>query len=452
MRSATVAVAAFALAVAGCRSGSASTSTDASTVASAVAPQDAAIPDAPMRALPAPERLLAPFRGTKAHGFVAVTNTDGSIAREARRTIVSLVTGEALDLTKPVLIASFTKLWTAVATLRMVERVELSLDLTVKEALPELASRPWASSTIRELRTHTSLLPELDEKGGYYRRSDVDVSSPVSSLVSALVSALAKHVPRDWTEKRGIYKYRNSELAMVGAILAQRSTLSAERVLAREVFEPDGMKHAGLLLTTASPPGLDLAPMGPIRPQNFFTAGAGYASAGDLLAFFEALAGEVLLTAASKALLFDGATERNGGALGWGCSRLFSRGQARHHRVDRRRHRGGAPSRRQGHRLLARPRRARVITVAARACGAGLRYLFSFGRGGAGGAHARSRAGASATASRSGGARGRTRMGRPARRSRLIARVLAEVVRARGQSMPDGFGIEHAPYVAGWMA
>jgi CubicO group peptidase (beta-lactamase class C family) len=102
---------------------------------------------------------------------------------------------------------------------------------------------------------------------------------------------------------------------MVGAILAQRSKMPADRVLAREVFEPAEMKHAGLLVTTA-PPGLDLAPMGTIRPQNFFTAGAGYASASDLLAFFEALAGEVLLTAASKALLFDGAAERDNGALG----------------------------------------------------------------------------------------------------------------------------------------
>ena len=56
--------------------------------------------------------------------------------------------------------------------------------------------------------------------------------------------------------------------------------------------------------------------MGLIRAQNFFTAGAGYASASDLLAFFEALAGAALLTEASKALLFEGTTERSGGALG----------------------------------------------------------------------------------------------------------------------------------------
>lgn len=259
------------------------------------------------RALPSPARLLAPFRGTNARGFVAVANTDRALPREARRSVLDLAGGTA-DGSKPVLVASFTKLFTAVATLRMVARGELSLDATVKETLPALASRPWASSTLRELLTHTSLVPELDDRGGFYRRRDVDFSDPTA--------VLAASIPRDWTEKRGTYKYRNAELALVGAILAERAKSSAERVLAREVFEPAGMTHAGLLVTRG-PAELDLRPMGAIRPHNFFTAGAGYASADDLLAFFEALAGAELLDAASKALLFDGVAERgNGGALG----------------------------------------------------------------------------------------------------------------------------------------
>ena len=212
--------------MAGCRSSDTQTATakpdaafmearaDASSVVPAEASTDAraADLDPTRRPLPSTERLLAPFRGTKARGFVALTNTD---PLGALRTSVSLAKGEALDLARPVLVASFTKLWTAVAALRMVERGELTLDQTIKEALPELASRPWAASTIRELLTHTSLVPELDEKGGYYRRVEVDFSSPVT--------VLSTYVPRDWTEKRGIYKYRNSELALVGAILAQRS-------------------------------------------------------------------------------------------------------------------------------------------------------------------------------------------------------------------------------------
>ena len=252
------------------------------------------------RALPRAEQLATPFRGARAHGFVAMTNRE-------QRVSAALTPGEALDLEKPVLLASFTKLFTAVAALRMVERNELSLDETVREALPELAARPWASSTIRELLTHTSLVPEFDEKDGYYRKVDVDFTAPAA--------VLAQHLPRDWVEKRGVYKYRNAELALVGAILARRSKVAAPALLAREVFEPAGMKHAGLLVTKP-PADLDLRPMGAIRPQNFFTAGAGYASAGDLLSFFEGLAGTALLTPASKAVLFEGAAARGHGALG----------------------------------------------------------------------------------------------------------------------------------------
>jgi CubicO group peptidase (beta-lactamase class C family) len=280
---------------------------DAALVADAALAIDAA-PSAPRRPLPTAGRLIAPFRDTTAHGFVAITDTDPALHPNAPRVIAPLVKGESVDPTRPVLVASFTKLWTAVAALRMVERGELSLDETVKAVLPDLASRPWATSTLKELLTHTSLVPELDEKGGYYRRNDVDFSSPVT--------VLARHIPRDWTEKQGIYKYRNSELALVGAMLAERTKLPADRLLAREVWGPAGMAHAGLLVTADAPPELDLAPMGPIRPRNFFTAGAGYASVVDLLAFFEALAGDKLLTARSKALLFDGAKERGNGALG----------------------------------------------------------------------------------------------------------------------------------------
>jgi CubicO group peptidase (beta-lactamase class C family) len=189
----------------------------------------------------------------------------------------------------------------------MTRRREISLDDTIADVLEGLASRPWAKSTLRELLTHTSLVPEFDERSGFYRLAEVDFGSATN--------VLAKYIPRDWTEKRGTYKYRNAELAIVGAMLEAKARLPVASVLAREVFEPAKMTHSGLLAKERVA-GLDLAPMGPVRPQNFFTAGAGYASANDLLAFFEALAADVLLGEAEKALLFEGAKERSYGALG----------------------------------------------------------------------------------------------------------------------------------------
>jgi CubicO group peptidase (beta-lactamase class C family) len=126
---------------------------------------------------------------------------------------------------------------------------------------------------------------------------------------------LSRHVSRSATEKRGVYKYRNAELALCGAILEARAGVPAAQVLAREVFEPAGMTRSGLLVGEA-PPAVDLRPLGALRPQNFFTAGAGYASPTDLLAFFEALAGPSLVSDASRKVLFDGAPERGHGAMG----------------------------------------------------------------------------------------------------------------------------------------
>lgn len=296
----------LAIAALGCRSSRAREADAAPVVASvpdtstsdgAVASLDAAGGGA--RPLPPAERLIAPFRKTGAHGFVAMTNGSTRVG-------APLSPADPLDLDRPVPVASFTKLWVAVAALRMVERGELSLDETIATALPELPARRWAASTVRELMTHTSLVPELDDSGGYFRRADIDFASPVF--------VLGQRIP-SWTEKRGVYKYRNSEFALVGAILARRAGLPADRLLAREVFEPASMTHAGLLGPTAAPE-VDLRAMGAIRAQNSYTAGAGYASANDLLAFFEALAGRSLLTPASKRLLLDGAPERGFGAFG----------------------------------------------------------------------------------------------------------------------------------------
>jgi CubicO group peptidase (beta-lactamase class C family) len=209
------------------------------------------------------------------------------------RVVASLSASDALDRDKPIPLASFTKLWVAVAVLRMVERGELSLDDSIATTLPELPARRWAASTVRELLTHTSLVPDFPD--GFFTRTDVDWSSPVT--------VLAQRIPT-WSEHRGVYKYRNAEFALLGAILARRAGLPADRVLAHEVFEPSAMTHSGLL--GAAPPNLDLRPMGSIRAQNGYTAGAGYASANDLLSFFEALAGDKLLKPASKELLFTG--------------------------------------------------------------------------------------------------------------------------------------------------
>lgn len=255
------------------------------------APADAAPPDPPPpRPLPPRTRLTSLAKGA----VVAASNGRDHV-----------VTAEAET---PVLVASFTKLFVAVATLRLVARGTLALDDTVKTLLPPLASRPWSDSTVRELLTHTSRVPEFDEAHGYYRKAGIDFGDPVAIL--------AKELSASATEKRGTWKYRNAEFALLGAILQARAGKPAADVLADEVFGPARMHHAGILVSGRPPAGLDLAPMGAIRPQNFFVAGNGYASPEDLLAFFDALGDDTLLDLAHRGLLFTGTKERNGGAMG----------------------------------------------------------------------------------------------------------------------------------------
>ena len=270
-------------------------SADANATATAPAPARPAA-----RPLPTDARLVAPLRAAGARGFVAMTNGE-------RRVVAPVARGASVDADRPVFIASFTKLWVSVAALRMVARGEISLDTKIRDVLPELASRPWADSPLRELLTHTSTVPAFDDARTGFFRKPVDLTDPVK--------VLATYVPAGWKEKRGVYKYRNAEVAIAGVMLATKAHTTLGDVLAREVFVPAKMSHSGLLVG-APPPGLDMATMGGVRPQNFLGAGAGYASPNDLLAFFDALDAGVLLDAEGSARLFDGSPSRGDGAFG----------------------------------------------------------------------------------------------------------------------------------------
>jgi putative membrane protein len=262
----------------------------------AAAPPASAPLDSPAEEpLPEDAKVVAAFGSNRPRGFVAVTSGH-------THKVISLA-GELDD--RPVAVASFTKLWVAVAVLRLVERGVVALDDPLRAHLPALASRRWADATLRELLTHTSPVPELED--GFYGRPGVDFTDPIA--------VLAKAIPRDAVEKRGVYKYRNAEFALLGAVLQERSGMPAADVLAREVFAPAKMTRSGLWVT-APPADLDRPSLGGVRPANFFTAGAGWSTAHDLLAFYEALANDALLTAASKARLFEGASSRSWGAFG----------------------------------------------------------------------------------------------------------------------------------------
>jgi hypothetical protein len=75
------------------------------------------------------------------------------------------------------------------------------------------------------------------------------------------------------------------------------------------------MTRSGILIGGV-PADVDARSLGTVRAQNFFAAGAGTSTPEDLLAFFEALAGDALLDEPSRHLLFDGVKSRGYGALG----------------------------------------------------------------------------------------------------------------------------------------
>lgn len=240
-----------------------------------------------------------------------------------------LVTGPAFrfehgDLARRFHCASIDKVMTAVAVARLVERDVLTLDAPLGQVLPtaDLADLPVArgvdlatDATVEHLLTHTAGLPDWFDP-------------PRGQEVEASMSRVVRQPDRIWTrdeildQVKGMepigrpgerFMYSDTAYILLGRVLEEATGLRYADVLAREAFDPAGMRSSSVPFDDDFSVGrlteLNMAPMWLGRRE---VSRAGCLSVGwgsvvttpdDLVRLSEALHGGELVSARTLAHL-----------------------------------------------------------------------------------------------------------------------------------------------------
>jgi CubicO group peptidase (beta-lactamase class C family)/tRNA A-37 threonylcarbamoyl transferase component Bud32 len=201
-------------------------------------------------------------------------------------------------------IGSMNKMFTAVATLQLVEAHKLALDDPIGKHLPDYPNKQVAAKvTARHLLTHTGgtgdiFGPEFD----HHRRQ------------------LREH--RDYLKlygRRGLnfepgarFEYSNYGFVLLGALIEHVSGESYDDYVRDHVFRPAGMRSTGALPEAVEVPDRAVGytrlsptsawePNTDTLPWRGTAAGGGYSTVGDLLRFAQALSSGRLISTATLA-------------------------------------------------------------------------------------------------------------------------------------------------------
>jgi D-alanyl-D-alanine carboxypeptidase len=202
-------------------------------------------------------------------------------------------------------IGSMNKMFTAVATLQLVEAHKLALDDPIGKHLLGYPNKEVAAKvTVRHLLTHTGgtgdiFGPEFEEHRLQLREHR---------------DYLKLYGSRGLTHQPGArFEYSNYGFVLLGALIEQVSGMSYYDYVDDHVFHPAGMQSTGSLPESVevpnrsvgykrpSPSGGGWVPNTDTLPWRGTAAGGGYSTVGDLLRFAQALESGTLLSQATLA-------------------------------------------------------------------------------------------------------------------------------------------------------
>jgi D-alanyl-D-alanine carboxypeptidase len=201
-------------------------------------------------------------------------------------------------------IGSMNKMFTAVATLQLIEAGKLELDDPIGAHLPDYPNKEVAAKvTVRHLLTHTGgtgdiFGPEFDEHRLQLREHR---------------DYLKLYGRRGLTQEPGArFEYSNYGFVLLGALIERVSGMSYDDYVGGHVFRRAGMRSTGALPESVevpdrpvgyhrTSPGGGWVPNTDTLPWRGTAAGGGYSTVGDLLRFAQALESGRLISEATLA-------------------------------------------------------------------------------------------------------------------------------------------------------
>jgi D-alanyl-D-alanine carboxypeptidase len=201
-------------------------------------------------------------------------------------------------------IGSMNKMFTAVATLQLVEAHKLALDDPIGQYLPGYPNKEVAAKvTVRHLLTHTGGTGDIFGPEFEAHRLELREHRDYLKLYGS----------RGLTHEPGArFEYSNYGFVLLGALIEQVSGMSYYDYVDDHVFRPAGMRSTGSLPEAVDVPDravgyLRASPGGAWEPNTGTlpwrgtAAGGGYSTVGDLLRFAQALSSGRLISKATLA-------------------------------------------------------------------------------------------------------------------------------------------------------
>lgn len=210
-------------------------------------------------------------------------------------------------------VASITKAFTAVLILQLQEQRRIDLNQTIGTYLPDYAGEGRDRVTIHQLLNHTSGIDNMDK-----------VTSMADALANGLPpyqapytseQILAKFASGKLVHAPGTaFDYNNADYVILGKIIERVYGKPYDIVLKERILAPLGLVNTGMTQQHVIIKGLaesyfyrddikSLVPDFPVYPQNWFSAGALYSTAPDILRFSNGLFDGKLLRPDSLALM-----------------------------------------------------------------------------------------------------------------------------------------------------
>lgn len=188
-------------------------------------------------------------------------------------------------------IGSLTKQFTAAAILQLQEQGKLNTNDKLSKYFPDYPKGDLV--TLHMLLNHTSGIRECSENPHWF---SISPNIPIEQLKDTIIKTF-KFEPYDF-EPGTFWKYSNSGYILLGYIIEQVSEVAFVNYIQKNILQPAGMSHSGLLSQEAIVPQLasgyskthDQWKKAEFQPTNIgFSAGILYATVNDLFKWRQAL-------------------------------------------------------------------------------------------------------------------------------------------------------------------
>jgi D-alanyl-D-alanine carboxypeptidase len=229
---------------------------------------------------------------------------DGKVVLEKAWGLADREAGARSTVDTKFRIGSMNKMFTAVATLQLVEAGKLALDDTIGEHLPDYPNEEVASKvTVRHLLTHTGGTGDIF--GAVFEQNRLKLRRH-GDYVKLYGSNLLGFEPG------ARFEYSNYGFVLLGAVIEAASGQSYYDYVREHVFRPAGMTATDSLPESTDvpkratgymrfPPGAPWEPNTNTLPWRGTAAGGGYSTVRDLMRFAQALSSGKLISKASLA-------------------------------------------------------------------------------------------------------------------------------------------------------